>query len=166
YARRLELIREQLPDAGIGADVIAGFPGESDADHAATVDFIERLPFTYLHVFSFSRRPGTAAASLVDEVPPAVIQRRARELRALGEAKSAAFYASQSGKTLQVLTLRNAARPQDAGAVFTPAISSNNLRVRIPGEIPPNCLVSVPVFARQGAHGLNAQPETAPVFAV
>src|SRR5262249_13932525 len=56
YARRLELIREQLPDAGIGADVIAGFPGESDADHAATVDFIERLPFTYLHVFSFSRR--------------------------------------------------------------------------------------------------------------
>src|SRR5271155_3889359 len=62
YAERLNLIRRLLPDAAIGADVIVGFPGETDADFRATFEFIERLPFTYLHVFSFSTRPGTAAA--------------------------------------------------------------------------------------------------------
>jgi hypothetical protein len=56
----LSLIRRLLPDAAIGADVIVGFPGEADADFRATVEFIERLPFTYLHVFSFSTRPGTS----------------------------------------------------------------------------------------------------------
>jgi len=53
YARRVELIRERLPNAAIGADVIAGFPGETDAEHAETVAFIRALPFSYLHVFSF-----------------------------------------------------------------------------------------------------------------
>jgi threonylcarbamoyladenosine tRNA methylthiotransferase MtaB len=126
YARRVELIREQIPDAAIGADVIAGFPGESHADHQATLDFIDRLPFTYLHVFSFSKRPGTAAASRNDEVPASMIHARARELRALSEAKSAAFYASQSGKTLQVLTLRPNTRA-NVGAHFTcvPATQPN-----------------------------------------
>jgi len=114
YARRLELIREQITDAAIGGDVIAGFPGESHADHQATLDFIERLPFTYLHVFSFSKRPGTKAASRTDEVHTATVQARARQLRALSEAKSAAFYATQSGKTLQVLTLRPAPRRTNA----------------------------------------------------
>ena len=60
YARRAELVREWLPDAAIGADVIAGFPGETEEDHQATLSLIERLPLTYLHVFSFSPRPGTA----------------------------------------------------------------------------------------------------------
>ncbi len=121
YARRIELIREQIPDAAIGADVIAGFPGESATDHQATLDFIERLPFTYLHVFSFSKRPGTAAASRTDEVPPATIQARARQLRALSQTKSAAFHASQSGKVLQVLTLRPNARPDTSpGAIPAP----------------------------------------------
>src|SRR6202008_2254328 len=71
-ARRVELIREHLPHAAIGADVIAGFPGETDADHAETLSFIERLPFTYLHVFSFSRRPGPRAADRYDDLPPAI----------------------------------------------------------------------------------------------
>ena len=64
YARRAHLIRENLPHAAIGADVIAGFPGESDEDHSTTLAFIESLPLTYLHVFSFSKRPGTQAATL------------------------------------------------------------------------------------------------------
>src|SRR3989454_2969288 len=105
YARRVELIQERLPHAAIGADVITGFPGETEDDHATTLAFIERLPFTYLHVFSFSKRPGTKAASLSNEVPGTVIKRRARELRALGESKSAAFRHSQIGRTLRVLTL-------------------------------------------------------------
>src|SRR5258706_16055540 len=82
YARRVELIRERLPNAAIGADVIAGFPGETDAEHAETLAFIERLPFTYLHVFSFSQRPGTQAADLPNQAPPPLVNSRARELRA------------------------------------------------------------------------------------
>ena len=95
YAERVELIRRCLPDAAIGADVIVGFPGETDEDFRATVEFIERLPFTYLHVFSFSARPGTEAARLGDRCAPAIIRERARALRALCAAKSAAFRASQ-----------------------------------------------------------------------
>ena len=102
-----ELIREHLPHAAIGADVIAGFPGETDDDHAATMSFIERLPFTYLHVFSFSKRPGTRAAAMPNEVPALTIRRRARELRALGERKAAAFHRTQVDRTLEVLTLRH-----------------------------------------------------------
>src|SRR6266566_3510947 len=69
YARRVELIHERLPHAAIGADVITGFPGETEDDHAATLAFIESRPFTYLHVFSYSKRPGTRAASLPNHVP-------------------------------------------------------------------------------------------------
>jgi threonylcarbamoyladenosine tRNA methylthiotransferase MtaB len=161
YARRVELIHEHLPQAAIGADVIAGFPGETEADHAATVAFIERLPFTYLHVFSFSKRPGTRAAALSNQVPAATIQRRARELRALGENKSAAFHCAQSGQTLCVLTLRHTLgeRPAD----WTPAISSNYLHVRVPGEWPPNQMISV-LAMPGGASYLHARPETTGVF--
>jgi len=131
YARRVELIHERLPNAAIGADVITGFPGESEADHAATFAFIERLPFTYFHVFSFSKRPGTKAASLSNEVPGVTIKRRARELRALSEAKSAAFRHSQLGRTLRVLTLRPGDNPDP---LSTPALSSNYLKVRVSGS--------------------------------
>ena len=135
YARRVELIRERLPYAAIGADVIAGFPGESEAEHAATLAFIEALPFTYLHVFSYSKRPGTKAASLGDQVPGAITKRRARELRALAEKKASAFRCSQIGLTLRVLTLR-----QDEGpaACTTPALSSNYLKVRVNSAWPAN----------------------------
>ena len=129
YARRVELIRERLPHAALGADVITGFPGESEAEHAATLAFIQRLPFTYLHVFSFSKRPGTKAAALSNEVPPAIIKRRARELRALSEAKASAFRQSQFGRNLRVLTLHR--DEDDAREGLTPALSSNYLRVKV-----------------------------------
>src|SRR5467141_1393684 len=107
YARRVELIHDRLPHAAIGADVITGFSGETEDDHAATLAFIQPLPFTYLHIFSFSTPPGTNAATLSTEFPGATIKRRARELRALGEAKATAFRHSQLGRTLRVLTLRH-----------------------------------------------------------
>jgi threonylcarbamoyladenosine tRNA methylthiotransferase MtaB len=184
YARRVELIREQLPHAAIGADVIAGFPGETPADHAATLAFIERLPFAYLHVFSFSKRPGTRAASRTDALPASVIRDRARELRALGEQKSIEFYHSQSGRVLPVLTLRHTGRsfpeaahfsasPADAscrptqfvGDPWTPAISSNYVDVRLAGHWPPNQMICARL-GDGGAHYLNAQSETAAAFAV
>jgi len=141
YAARVELIRERLPHAAIGADIIAGFPGETEADHRATLSFIEQSPLTYLHVFSFSKRPGTEAAHLTEEVPSAVIKLRARELRALGETKSAAFRASQAGRRMRVVTLRHT-NGNTAGG-WTPAISGNYLRVRIEGQWPANQMLEV-----------------------
>jgi len=133
YARRVALIRERLPQAAIGADVIAGFPSETEADHAATLAFIEALPFTYLHVFSFSVRPGTKAASLPNHVPGHIIKRRARELRALGEAKGAAFRRLQLGRSLRVLTLRREESTDVSSDSSTPALSTNYLRIRVRG---------------------------------
>jgi len=135
YARRVELVRELLPHAAIGADVITGFPGETDSEHAATLAFIEALPFSYLHVFSFSRRPGTKAASLSHQLPQGVVKRRARELRALSQRKSSAFRQSQIGRDLLVLTLHP---PKNATNKRTPALSTNYLRVSLDKQFPPN----------------------------
>lgn len=137
YARRIELLHELLPDAAVGADVIAGFPGETEEDHHATVDFITELPFSYLHVFAFSARPGTGAAPMSDQVPLATIQRRARELRMLGAEKNAAFRASQIGARLCALTLHR------AGENWTEALSGNYLKVRVAGRWPANQWVDV-----------------------
>lgn len=152
YARRVELIRELLPHAAIGADVIAGFPGETEEDHAETVAFIESISFTYLHVFSYSKRPDTKAASLPKQVPGAVMKRRARELRALAECKAKAFRESQMGRQLRVLTLRGDER--DAREGFTPALSSNYLNLRLNGAWSPNEWLDILVSRPQGNHVL------------
>jgi threonylcarbamoyladenosine tRNA methylthiotransferase MtaB len=159
YARRVELIHERLPHAAIGADVITGFPGETEAEHAATLAFIARLPFTYLHVFSFSKRPGTKAAALSNEVPGAVIKRRARELRALGEAKSSAFRQSQVGHTLRVLTLRRDISSEVPAGDTTPALSSNYLNVRVRGIFPANLWLNCDVSGEVGNY-LIGDPES------
>ena len=141
YSRRVKLIREFLPTAAIGADVIAGFPGEAEADHEATRRFIDSLPFTYLHVFSYSSRPATRAAALESQLSGEIIHRRARELRALGESKSAAFRRSQIGRIHRVLTLN---RPKKlCAAPWTPALSSNYLEFRIPEPLPANQFLEV-----------------------
>ena len=98
YRARLEWLAARLPVFGLGADVIAGFPGETDADHRATLALLEALPFTYLHVFPFSVRPDAAAARLSDQCSPAVVNGRARELRELGEAKARDYLESRVGQ--------------------------------------------------------------------
>jgi threonylcarbamoyladenosine tRNA methylthiotransferase MtaB len=152
YARRIELILELMPDAAIGADVIAGFPGESDADHRATCELVERLPLTYLHVFSFSTRPGTAAANLAESVPAHVIRERARELRALGNSKKSAFASSQIGQQLRVLTLNSENNEKSVdGGDFSRAISSNYLDLRVAGRFPANQWLEVEITFFDGA---------------
>jgi threonylcarbamoyladenosine tRNA methylthiotransferase MtaB len=132
YGERIGVIRRLLPDAAIGADVIVGFPGETDEDFRATFDLIERLPFTYLHVFSFSARPGTEAANLGAGVPAAAIRERARALRALSSQKAAAFRARQAGRRVRALTLgRN-------GDGWTEALTANYLKVRVAGAYAAN----------------------------
>lgn len=132
YAERVKLVKRALPDAAIGADVIAGFPSETAEDFEATVKFIEGLPFTYLHVFSFSPRPGTRAAESKAFVPAETIRRRARALRELGRNKAEAFRASQAGRKMRALTLHR------QGDDWTEALTGNYLRVRIPGLVAAN----------------------------
>jgi len=159
YARRLEWIRAWLPDAAIGADVIAGFPGETEADHRTTLNFIRALPFTYLHVFSFSARPGTPAALRADALPPETVAERARELRALCAEKKSAFLRAQIGKVMRVLTLNPPRRA--SGAPNTRAISSNNLEVRIAGRWPANRILDLCVrSAAAGWLGAEVLPHS------
>src|SRR5712664_4105758 len=100
YRARLEWLAERLPVFGLGADIIAGFPGERDAEHHETVALVEALPFTYLHVFPYSERPGAAAGRLGERVPPGAIRERARELRETGEVKARGYRARRQGQLL------------------------------------------------------------------
>jgi threonylcarbamoyladenosine tRNA methylthiotransferase MtaB len=158
YSRRVELVREALPHAALGADVLTGFPGETELDHSATLRFIDERPFTYLHVFSYSSRPGTEAAELRNHLTGSVVKRRARELRALGEQKSAAFRGSQIGRNLEVLTLHRRANDRPG---HTPALSQNYLSVMIPRVLPHNSWLTVRATHADGEHLIGLpQPVT------
>jgi threonylcarbamoyladenosine tRNA methylthiotransferase MtaB len=110
YAEAIERIVRDAPVFGLGADVIAGFPGESNDDHRATLALLESLPFTGLHVFPYSVRPGTAAERLPGRVAPSVATERARELRALAERKAEAYRRSRAGGVADVVIVGNGAR--------------------------------------------------------
>ncbi len=99
YRARIEWLAERLPVLGLGADIIAGFPGETDADHHASLTLLRALPFTYLHVFPFSVRPDAPAARLSGQLSPEVIRARARELREVGETRAAAYREHRRGQT-------------------------------------------------------------------
>ncbi len=107
YAERVQAVRQAFPGAAIGADVIVGFPGESEEEFAETVELVTRLPLTYLHVFPYSDRPGTEASRAPTKVAPEVIFERSARLRALGRAKDADFQAGFAGKQLRALVLRH-----------------------------------------------------------
>lgn len=98
YRARIEWLAERMPVFGLGADVIAGFPGETADDHRASMGLLRALPFSYLHVFPFSIRPDASAARLPDQQRPEVIRERARELRELTEAKAQAYRARRRGQ--------------------------------------------------------------------
>jgi len=104
YEDRLLKARAWMPDAAIGADVMTGFPGETDAEFEETRAFIESLPFTYLHVFTYSERPGTPAAAS-QQVPMEVRRDRNRILRELAAGKNLEFRRRMLGRTLSVVTL-------------------------------------------------------------
>jgi len=110
YSAALERLAARMGTLGLGADLITGFPGETADDHAATVALIERLPFTYLHVFPYSARPGTAAERLPDAVPAATATRRAGELRAIARRKAAAYAQARTGGLADVIVVGGAER--------------------------------------------------------
>ena len=140
YAERLLAIHEQIPNAALGADVMVGFPGETAQDHAASLRFIDSLPFTYLHIFPFSARPGTPAATAAGQVNGRVARERSQEIRAVITAKRQAFLAAQVGRSLPALTLDET----EEGARV--ALTTNYLRVALPGcEVAPNRLIDVQI---------------------
>jgi threonylcarbamoyladenosine tRNA methylthiotransferase MtaB len=132
YAEKIRKIREAMPDAAIGADVMVGFPGETDELFEESRSFIEHLPFTYLHVFTYSSRPGTPSAAMPDHVPVHVARERNRVLREMAAEKNRAFRESFIGRTLEVITL------QAGGDGWTEALSDNFLKVRVAGRHRPN----------------------------
>jgi threonylcarbamoyladenosine tRNA methylthiotransferase MtaB len=95
--------RAQIPDLNLSTDLIAGFPGETEADFQETLAFVEEIAFARLHAFPYSARPGTAAATMNGQVPKAARKERTRALIALGERLSLAFHSNYEGKTARVL---------------------------------------------------------------
>jgi threonylcarbamoyladenosine tRNA methylthiotransferase MtaB len=132
YADRIERIRRAMPDAAIGADVMVGFPGETEDDFEQTRALIERLPFTYLHVFTYSSRPGTPSAAMPDQVPVQVARDRNRVLRELAAQKKRTFMESFVGREVEAITLTH------FDGEYTEALTDNYLKLRLRGPHAPN----------------------------
>ena len=132
YAERIQRAAELLPNAAFGADVMAGFPGESDSEFRETLALVERLPFTYLHVFTYSRREGTPADAMPGQVNGRVARERNRLLRELAARKNLEFRRRQVGRRLSVITLKDGA-----------ALSDNYLKVKLAAPAEPNRIMDV-----------------------
>jgi threonylcarbamoyladenosine tRNA methylthiotransferase MtaB len=140
YREKIEKIHAAMPGAAIGADVMTGFPGETDAEFEANRRFIEDLPFTYLHVFTYSARPGTPAAAMGDQVPVHVARERNRILRDLAAEKKIAFMRSAVGKTAEAITLNVHSA---ADGELTEALTDNYLKLYLKGRSAPNRWITV-----------------------
>ncbi len=126
FADRVMKLRTKMPLAGIGCDVITGFPGETDEDFNDTYDFLSSLSLSYLHVFRFSERPGTVAASLAGKVAHEVKEKRSHQLIRLSQSKKMSFCLANSGRTEPVLFEKSGVKGFSTG--FTP----NYLKVLVP----------------------------------
>ena len=126
FASKIKKIKEVMPDAFIGVDVIVGTRGETDAYFQEAYDFIKELDITQLHVFSYSERPGTQALKIEHVVAPDEKHRRSQRLLEISEAKTHAFYARHIGAVMPVLLERPKAGMPMHG--FTP----NYIRVEVP----------------------------------
>jgi threonylcarbamoyladenosine tRNA methylthiotransferase MtaB len=132
YREKIEKIHAAMPTAAIGADVMVGFPGETDVEFEFTRKMIEELPFTYLHVFTYSPRPGTPAAEMQNQVPVHIAREHNRILRELASEKKLAFMRSFVGKCVEAITLNVAG--SDADCEFTEALTDNYLKLRLRGR--------------------------------
>lgn len=148
YEDRMLRAHALMPEAAFGADVMTGYPSETDAEFQATFDFIERLPFTYLHVFTYSLRPGTPAAAM-PQVPVPVRKQRTRLLRELGAQKNLAFRRAMKGRTLSAVALHNGT-----------ALTSNYLSVELDTPRAPCSLTTVTIGEATG-NGLAEAPSFA-----
>ena len=128
YAAFVDKAMRLIPDLGLGTDVMVGFPGESEARFANTLAAVTDLPFAYLHVFAYSKRPGTAAASMTGAVPAATVRSRSKALAELSRARRMTFYQRYVGRTVEVLF----ETPDDTGR-WT-GLTGNYMRVGVTAE--------------------------------
>ena len=128
YAKAIETLVRDREVFGLGADVICGFPGETEADHQATRSLIEQLPFTYLHVFPFSARPGTPAERLGPPVSASAMEARAAELRAVASCMADSYRARRAGSLADVVVTRGGARCE--------GVTEDFLTVRVANTVP------------------------------
>jgi threonylcarbamoyladenosine tRNA methylthiotransferase MtaB len=160
YAEKVEaLVRAAGPELTLGADVMVGFPGETDGEFIETLELVRALPFGYLHLFPFSPRPGTLAWALHAErpVPGAVVEERMAALRALASRKSFDHRIRFVGRELEAITLRTPAELAVQGR--TAALTENFLPVEIEGRLPANQLARVRVIALNSEGTLEAAAE-------
>jgi threonylcarbamoyladenosine tRNA methylthiotransferase MtaB len=136
YREKIEKIHAAMPTAAIGSDVMVGFPGESEAEFEETRRLVEDLPFTYLHVFTYSARPGTQAAAMGKQVPIHVARERNRVLRDLVDKKKLAFMNGFMNKPVEVITL--GVRGSDHAGKYTEGLTDNYLPMRMRGDYAPN----------------------------
>ena len=149
FAQLVDTVRAHFPDAAVTTDIMVGFPGETDADHAETMAFVRRVGFAQMHVFRYSRRPGTKAAELPCQIPEAVKKAHADELSALGAELHAAFLRSCIGRDLTVLFER------ERGTGFHQGHAENYIAVRVPdagGADWRGCIRTVRITAAEGDH--------------
>lgn len=155
YREKILQIRAAMPAAAIGADVMVGFPGETEAEFAETRQMIEDLPFTYLHVFTYSARPGTKAVAHPNQVSPAVASERNRILRQIASQKKTVFMGSLAGTEVEAITLHS------RGGNFTDALTNNYLKMRIAGHHEANRWVRATVEHVEGEFLLGQVPSVA-----
>ena len=124
YRERIDLIKKLMPNACIGADVIVGFPGETDREFKKTLDFLIELPLSYLHVFTYSERANTTATRMNDVVPVSIRKQRSKQLRNLSEKKKRAFYISHQGANEKVVFEKQ----EENGVMF--GFTSNYIKVK------------------------------------
>jgi threonylcarbamoyladenosine tRNA methylthiotransferase MtaB len=144
YEDRVQRIHAAMPTAAIGADVMVGFPGESEEDFEQTRAFIERLPFTYLHVFTYSLRPGTPSAQMAGQVPVRQARERNRVLRELAARKKRAFQEQFVGGTLRAITLTQFSNGR------TEALTDNYQKLWLTGQLPANRMLTARIRSIEG----------------
>ena len=152
YEEKVAALREAIgPQLALGADVMLGFPGETEAEFCETHDLVARLPFTYLHLFPFSPRPGTPGWQLHRQspVPPQAVHERMTILRTLAQEKSESFRRSLAGIPLPAITLQTP--PELAAQNRTLALTDNFLSLELTGSLPSNRLISVEMIDTQQA---------------
>jgi len=128
YAEKVQMLRRAVPELALTTDLIVGFPGETEKEHRASLDFVRGMAFAGAHVFPFSARPGTVAAEMPGQLPHQVKSLRAKEMREVTQGLAAAFRRSMRGRELEVLWEREV----ESGVLE--GLSDHYLRVRAAGE--------------------------------
>jgi len=153
YSERLEAVREAVPDVAVTTDVMAGFPGETESDAVATAEAVERLGFTRLHVFRYSRRPGTRAAGMSGEIEPRVMSKRAARLRDTDARLREAHMLSRVGRTAEVLVEKVWARE---GVMLAEGTTEDYLTLRLAGTgYAPGDVVEAKIASNRGEYVLG-----------